>query len=89
MDKSRDFEQLAFSSVNSIKEGFIQKKRAKAKVVASVWGKEFIKFLAVIALLPRTILRNRINSSFSFKSSWSTYIVQNRPIGKTASEARN
>ena len=39
----------------------------KAKVVASVWGQEFIQFLAMLAILPRTILWNRMNSSFFFK----------------------
>ena len=42
----------------------------KAKVVASVWGEELIQFLAALAVLPRTILKNRMNSFFSFKSSW-------------------
>ena len=52
----------------------------KAKVVAFVWGEEFIKFLAALAILPRTIWKNRMNSSFSFKSSWcnSSY-YSNRP----------
>ena len=40
-----------------------------AKVVASVWGKKFIQFLAALPILPRTILKNRMNSSFSVKSS--------------------
>ena len=42
----------------------------KAKVVVSVWGEESIKFLSALAVWPRTILKNRMNSSFSFKSSW-------------------
>ena len=35
-------------------------------------GTKFIKFLATLAVLPKTILNNRMNSSFSFKSklSW-------------------
>ena len=33
----------------------------KAKVVASVWGKEFIQFLAALAVLPSAILNNKIN----------------------------
>ena len=49
------------------------KTEEKAKVVASVWGEECIQFFAVLAVLPiyicRTILNNRMNSSF-FKSSW-------------------
>ena len=32
------------------------KTEAKAKVVASVWGAEFIQFLAAPAVFPRTIL---------------------------------
>ena len=42
----------------------------KAKVVTSVGEEEFIKFLAALAILPRKNLKNRMNSSFSFKSSW-------------------
>ena len=42
----------------------------KAKVVTSVWEAEFIKFLAALAILPRTIFKIRMNSSFSFKSFW-------------------
>ena len=56
--------------------------RQKAKVVAAVWGKEFIQFLAALAILPiRTILKTRMNSSFSFKSSccYSSY-YSNRPL---------
>ena len=41
------------------------KTEEKVKVVASVWGKEFIQFLAALAFLPWTILKNRINSPFS------------------------
>ena len=37
------------------------KTEEKAKVVASVWGQEFIKFLAALAVLPRTILNNNNN----------------------------
>ena len=37
------------------------KTEEKEKVVASVWGAEFIQFLAVLTVLPRTILDNRMN----------------------------
>ena len=37
--------------------------KEKAKVVASVWGTEFIPFLATLAVLPRTVLNNRMNCS--------------------------
>ena len=33
----------------------------KAKVVAAVWGTEFIKFLAALADCTRTILKNGMN----------------------------
>ena len=45
-----------------------------AKAVTSVWGEEFFQFLAALTILPRTILKNRMNSSFSFKSSWCNWI---------------
>ena len=44
-------------------------REAKAKVVASVWGTEFIQFLAAPAVLPRSIWKKRLNSSFSYKST--------------------
>ena len=34
------------------------KTEEKAKIVASVWGAEFIQFLAALAVLPRTILKS-------------------------------
>ena len=46
------------------------KTEEKAKVVAAVWGEECIQFLAALAILPRTISKNRMNASFSFKSSY-------------------
>ena len=53
----------------------------KAKVVAAVLGAEFIKFLAALAILPRTILKNRMNSFFYFKSSWcNSSHYSNRPV---------
>ena len=63
---------------------YIHKRRIKteekAKVVASVWGEEFIQFLATLAILPRTILKNRMNLSF-FKSSWYNLSYNsNRPV---------
>ena len=45
----------------------------KAKVGASVLGgKTFFQFLAALGMLPRTILKKRINSFFSFQSSKSS-----------------
>ena len=40
-------------------------REAKANVVASVWGAEFIQFLATLAVLPQSILKKRLNSSYS------------------------
>ena len=36
-----------------------------AKVVAAVWGTEFIQFLAALLILHQDNLKNRINSSYS------------------------
>ena len=37
---------------------------AMVKVVASVWGTEFIQFLAALAILTRSIWKNRMKSTF-------------------------
>ena len=42
---------------------------AKAKVVASVLGPKCIQFLAALAVLPQSIWKKRLNSSYSSKSS--------------------
>ena len=43
-------------------------REAKAKVLASVWeGAEFIQFLAALAVLPRSIWKKRLNSSYFSK----------------------
>ena len=34
-------------------------REAKAKVVASVWGAKFVQFLAALAVLPRSIWKNK------------------------------
>ena len=39
---------------------------AKAKVVASVWGAEYIQFLAALAGLPRKFGKKSLNSSYIF-----------------------
>ena len=67
-------------------------RRKSKKVVASGWGEEFIQFLAALAKnLPGTIFKNRMNSSFTFKSSWrnSSYSIIQIVQCKTASAARN
>ena len=57
------------------------KTEEKAKVVAAVRGEEFFQFLAALVILARTIFKNKMNSSFSFKSSGcnSSY-NSNRPV---------
>ena len=49
---------------------------AKAKVVASVWGAEFIQFLAALAVLPRSIWKKRLNSFQSSKSTEAKQLAQ-------------
>ena len=65
---------------------------AKAKVVASVWGAKFVQFLAVLAVLLRSIWKKRLNSTnmicdcyincgaeFACKISfWSSKVFRNR-----------
>ena len=41
----------------------------KAKAVTSVWGAKFAQFLDALAVLPWSIWKKRLNSSFSFKST--------------------
>ena len=41
----------------------------KAKVVAFVWGNEFVQFLAPLAVLPWSIWKKRSNSSYFSKST--------------------
>ena len=36
-------------------------REAKAKVVAPVWGAEFIQFLGALAVFPRSIWKKRLN----------------------------
>ena len=44
-------------------------REAKAKVVTSVWGAEFVKLLAPLAVLPRSLWKNEMNSAVSSKST--------------------
>ena len=57
------------------------KTEEKAKVVAYVWGEEFMKFLAALAFLP-TNWKNRMNSIHPFllyHPGAIHPIIQNRP----------
>ena len=61
---------------------------AKAKVVASIWGAKFVKFLATLAVLPWSIWKKRLNSSYSSKSTKAKKIAwqgieQNLPLKQT------
>ena len=49
-----------------IEEGW-REREAKAKVAASVVGAEFVQFLAALAVLPLSILKKRLNSSYYSK----------------------
>ena len=42
------------------------KTEEKAKVVVAFWKMELIKIIVVLAIVPRTILKNGRNSSFAF-----------------------
>ena len=48
----------------------------KAKVNASVWGATFVQFLAALAVLPPSIRKNRMNSTFSFKKTKAKQLAQ-------------
>ena len=68
------------------------KTEEKATVVVSVWEEEFIKIPSrASCFVYRTILKNRMNSSFSFKSFRcnSSYILFKIVLGKIAYAARN
>ena len=52
---------------------------AKARVVASVWRAEFIHCLAALAILPWSIWKNRMNSTFSSKSTAARNCINSVP----------
>ena len=51
-------------------------REAKAKGVVSVWGTDFVHFLAMLAVLPRSIWKNSINSTVSSKSTEAKQLVR-------------
>ena len=54
------------------------KDRRKGKGRRFCWGEEFIQFLAALAILPGTDLKNRMNSSVPFNHSGAIHhIIQN------------
>ena len=42
-----------------VSEAHIRRIKTEEKVIALVWGEEFIQFLAALAILPKTILKNK------------------------------
>ena len=60
-DKVKNLINYSNSCCNSCNRRKI-KAEGKAKVVASVWGEEFIQFLVAQDNLPRTILKKSMNS---------------------------
>ena len=70
------------SWVQEIEEGYINTE-VMAKVVAVGLGAEFIQFLAVLEILPRKILKNRMNSAFSSNHPGAIHpILQIDPVQK-------
>ena len=55
------FDRLAEQGMAFIHRRRRIKTEETAKVLAFVWGEEFIQFLAALAILPRTIMKNRMN----------------------------
>ena len=51
-------------------------REAKAKVVASVWGADFVQFLAALAVLSRSVGNKRLNSSYSSTSTEAKQLAQ-------------
>ena len=66
---SRNNENSAFR-VHWAQKKDKERRKGKGRRFCLGWGKEFIQFPAALAVLPRTILKNMMNSSLSFKSSW-------------------
>ena len=59
---SFDGRSVSQAESDQYKVSITHKRRIKIKAkVASVWGTEFIRFFAVLTVLPRTILNSRIN----------------------------
>ena len=71
-DTTKELQELgAGKSSDGSRNRLRIKTEEKAKVVAYVWGGRIYSIPGrAIAGLPKMILKNRMNSSFSFKSSW-------------------
>ena len=55
---------------------------AEAKVVESIWGAKLVQFLAALAVLPRSILKKRLNSSYSSNRPRQTRYIARQEIDK-------
>ena len=51
-------------------------REAKVRVVAPVWGADFVQFPAALAVLPRLILKNRMNSTVFSKPTEAKQLAQ-------------
>ena len=51
-------------------------REAKAKVVASVWGADFLPFLAAVAVFSRSVWKERLYSSYPSKSTEAKHLAQ-------------
>ena len=49
-----------------------------AKVIASVWGEEFIKFLVAPPVLPRAIVNNRMNCTRMLSNKRDEFILSSK-----------
>ena len=80
-----------FESLTTIRHTFqaaIQIRRIKTEEKAKV-VKDISQFLAPLAVLPRSILKNRMNSFFCLNHPGEIHHVIQIVLGKTASAARN
>ena len=58
-------------------------REAKAKVVASVWGADFVQFLTALAVLPRSIWNNRMNPNRPRQNSYSAARIWAKSASQT------
>ena len=57
----------------------------KAKVVASVWGEEFVQFLAALAVLPQSIWKKQLNSAGLFGKTLYFKMTETKQLATTFS----
>ena len=54
-------------------------REAKAKVVAAVWGTEWLQFHATLAVLPWSIWKKRLNSSLVDNKTGNVRLIPYKP----------